>query len=366
LGFDIYGLANGTTNYQKENSKEIKLYHRGCVTLVKGKKHSGVGFFPLLLFAWRKISVSKLQIMIHKILITGATGLVGSRLTELLLEKGHHVSHLGRSKKSGSVPSFVWDVENKQLDLQALRGVDTIIHLAGAGIADQRWTAQRKKEILESRTHSTQLLVEILKNQPHAVKTFVGASATGYYGFGARDEVFKEESKAGDGFLADVTRQWEEQASPIATLGLRLVKLRIGIVLSEKGGALAEMAKPVKIGVGASLGTGKQYLSWIHIDDLCAQFIQAVEDQSMQGTYNAVGINWVTNAELTKEIARVLKRPLWLPPIPGFVMKIILGEMADMVLSGSKVSSEKIQRAGFQFKYGELTAALRNLFGYPQ
>jgi len=299
--------------------------------------------------------------MIQKILVTGASGLVGSRLTEMLLEKGHHVSHLGRSKKNGSIPAFVWDVENKFIDLQALEGVDTIIHLAGAGIADQRWTAQRKKEILQSRTHSTKLLFDTLRNHSHTVKTFVGASAIGYYGFGLDQEVFTEESKAGSGFLADVTREWEEQTDTIATLGLRLVKLRIGIVLSEKGGALAEIAKPIRFGVGAPLGSGKQFLSWIHIDDLCAMFIQAAEDQSWHGAYNAVGINWVTNAELTKAIAHVLKKPLWLPPIPDFIMKLILGEMAGMVLNGSKVSSEKIQKTGFQFKYLELNAALKSL-----
>jgi len=299
--------------------------------------------------------------MIQKILVTGASGLVGSRLTEMLLEKGHQVSHLGRRKGTGRVPTFVWDVENKSIDLQALQGVDTIIHLAGAGIADQRWTEQRKKEILESRTHSTQLLIETLKNQHHTVKTFVGASAIGYYGFGQGEEVFTEESKAGSGFLADVTREWEEKTDGIAALGLRLVKLRIGIVLSEKGGALAEMAKPIRFGVGAPLGSGKQYLSWIHIDDLCTLFIKAAEDQSWHGSYNAVGINWVTNAELTKAIAHVLKKPLWLPPIPDFVMNLILGEMAGMVLNGSKVSSTKIQRAGFQFKYTELKEALKNL-----
>lgn len=299
--------------------------------------------------------------MIQKILVTGASGLVGSRLTEMLLEKGHHVSHLGRSKKTGSIPSFVWNVENKFIDLQALDGVDTIIHLAGAGIADQRWTAQRKKEILESRTHSTQLLVDTLKNQRHTVKTFVGASAIGYYGFGQGEEVFTEESKAGSGFLADVTREWEEQTNTIATLGLRLVKLRIGIVLSEKGGALAEMAKPIRFGVGAPLGSGKQYLSWIHIDDLCAMFIKAAEDQSLHGAYNGVGTNWVTNAELTKAIAHILNRPLWLPNIPTFVMNLILGEMAGMVLNGSKVSSAKIQKTGYQFKYLELNEALKSL-----
>jgi uncharacterized protein len=298
--------------------------------------------------------------MAHTILITGASGLVGSRLTELLLQKGHQVSHLGRSKRAGSVPSFVWDVENKSIDLPALDGVDTIINLAGAGVADKRWTTHRKKEILESRTHSTQLLFEILKKQNHSVKTFVGASAIGYYGLGLNDEVFTEESKAGNDFLASVTKQWEEDTDRIASLGVRVVKLRIGIVLSAKGGALVEMAKPIRLGVGSPLGTGKQYLSWIHIDDLCEMFIKAMEDEKMKGAYNAI-TTWLNNANLTKAIARALKKPLWLPPVPNFMMKIILGEMADMVLNGCKVSSEKILKAGFQFKHPNLTDALKNL-----
>ncbi len=308
----------------------------------------------------KKIVTSKLQIMVHKILVTGASGLVGSRLTELLLQKGHHVSHLGRSKRAGSVPSFVWDVESKSIDKKTLDGVDTIINLAGAGVADRRWTTQRKKEILESRTHSTQLLFETLEKQNHSVKTFVSASAIGYYGFGLHDEVFTEESKAGNDFLASVTKRWEEEADRIASLGVRVVKLRIGIVLSEKGGALAEMAKPVRFGVGSPLGTGKQYLSWIHIDDLCEMFIKATEDEKMQGVYNATTA-WLTNADLTKAIAHVLKRPLWLPPVPNFITKIILGEMAEIVLNGSKVSSGKIEATDFQFKYPRLDDTLSNL-----
>jgi uncharacterized protein len=300
--------------------------------------------------------------MNHKILITGASGLVGSRLTELLLQKGHHVSHLGRSKRAGSAPSFVWDVENKLIDPQALEGVDTIINLAGAGVADKRWTAQRKKEILESRTHSTQLLFETLKEQRHSVKTFVSASAIGYYGFGLNDEVFNEESSAGNDFLASVTKQWEEETDRVASLGMRVVKLRIGIVLSAKGGALVEMAKPIRLGVGSPLGTGKQYLSWIHLDDLCELFIKSVEDEKMQGAYNAVTA-WATNSDFTKAVAHVLKKPLWLPPVPSFVMKIILGEMANLVVNGSKVSSEKIRKVGFQFKYDELDKTLKDLLG---
>ncbi len=299
--------------------------------------------------------------MVKKILITGASGLVGKRLTELLLQKGYQVSHLGRRKRDGNVPSFVWDVEKDFIDSKALDDVDTIIHLAGAGVADKRWTASRKKEILESRTKSTALLLETLRKEKHSVSTVISASAIGYYGFGLSDGVFTEESKPGLDFLAQVTKQWEEEVDQIGSIGIRVVKLRIGIVLSEKGGALTEMAKPIRLGVGSALGTGKQYLTWIHLDDLCEMFIKAAEDQLIRGSYNAVGSEWVTNEEMTKAIAKVLKKPLWLPPVPGFVLKIVLGEMADMVLNGSKISSTRIQTTGFKFKFTKLEEALRDL-----
>ncbi len=298
--------------------------------------------------------------MSKKILITGASGLIGSRLTELLLQKGYQVSHLGRTKKNGPVKSFVWNVDAGELDKEALAGVDTIIHLAGAGVADKRWNGKRKKEILESRTKSSALLFDTLKKGNHAVKEVVSASAIGYYGFCLDERIFTEESKPGTDYLAQVTKAWEESVDKISSLGVRVAKLRIGIVLSEKGGALAEMAKPIRFGVGAALGTGKQYLSWIHIDDLCAMFIKAVEDEQMHGAYNAV-CDWVTNEAITKSIASVLKKPLLLPPVPGFIMKIIVGEMAVIVVNGSKVSSEKIRKTGFRFQYPDLSEALNEL-----
>lgn len=298
--------------------------------------------------------------MSKKILITGASGLVGSRLTEMLLQKGHQVSHLGRTKKSGPVKSYVWNVDKGEFDVEALVGIDAIIHLAGAGVADRRWNEQRKKEILESRTKSSTLLYETLKKENHAVKAVVSASAIGYYGFCLDERIFTEESKPGSDYLAQVTRQWEESVDKISSLGIRVAKVRIGIVLSAKGGALPEMAKPVRFGVGAPLGTGKQYLSWIHIDDLCAMFMKAVEDDQMHGAYNAV-CDWVTNETITKSIARVLNRPLLLPPVPGFMMKLIVGEMAVIVVNGSKVSSEKIRKTGFTFQYPDLSEALRKL-----
>ena len=258
------------------------------------------------------------------------------------------------------VPSFVWDVEAGIIDIDSLEGVETIIHLAGAGVADKRWSKSRKEEILESRIKSTQLLFDTLSKNSNQVKNFISASAIGYYGFG-QDEVFVEASPFGDDFLAKVTRAWEEEVDKIAALKIRIAKLRIGIVLSDKGGALVEIAKPIRLGFGSSLGNGKQYLSWIHIDDLCAMFIYAVETAAMQGAYNAVSGEWATNKEMTEAIAKVLSKPLWLPNVPVFVLKIVVGQMAEIVLNGSKVSAEKVKSTGFNFKYPDLNQALKSL-----
>ena len=297
--------------------------------------------------------------MAKKILITGASGLIGAKLTSQLQAKTHSVAHLGRKKKEGPIASFVWDVNQNNIDLSALENTDTIVHLAGANVSDKRWTASWKKEILDSRVQSTKLLVETLKNNKHTVKTFVSASAIGYYGFEG-DSVFTEDSAAGKDFLAQVTKQWEEEVDKVASLGIRVVKIRIGIVLSEKGGALEKMVLPIKYGIGSPLGSGKQYVSWIHINDLCQMFIKAIEDENMKGAYNA-SANWVTNAEMTKAIANILKRLLFAPKVPSFVLKIVLGEMAEIVLNGSKISSEKMRKTGFQFQFESLNEALIDL-----
>lgn len=297
-----------------------------------------------------------------KILITGASGLIGTRLTEMLQQQGHHVSHLVRKPRAGAIPTFVWDVERGFIDEDALRDAEAVIHLAGAGIADKRWTEKRKQVILESRIQSTSLLARYLAKNS-SVKVVVVASAVGYYGGTLGSQEFVEENKPGDDFLARVVTAWEAEVDKIASQ--RVVKLRIGIVLSEKGGALKELMRPIRWGVGAPLGTGEQYMSWIHIDDLCRMFIKAVEDQAMSGPYNATGPYAVTNFELTRTIAKVLHKPLWLPAVPAFALKLVLGEMADMVLQGNAVSSAKIQRAGFTFNFPVLEEALRDLMRHP-
>ncbi|WKN46171.1 TIGR01777 family oxidoreductase [Tunicatimonas pelagia] len=297
------------------------------------------------------------------VLISGGTGLVGTRLTQLLQEKGYTVTHLSRSVSGDEkVKTYQWNIKKKEIDPEALIGVDYIIHLAGAGIADKRWTDKRKELILKSRTESTELLRDsIAKLNNHAIKAFVSASAVGYYGIDTGKTWVDEESPSGDGFAAEVTHQWEAAVDKINPLNLRVVKIRIGIVLSEKGGALVKIMQPIKFGVGAPLGRGNQYMSWVHLDDLCRLFIFALEQREIQGVYNGVAPNPATNHELTKKTADVLNKPLFLPNIPAFALKLLLGEMAQVVTGGNRVKSDKIEKAGFEFKYTDLRPALVDL-----
>lgn len=295
--------------------------------------------------------------MSQRILITGGSGLVGTRLTERLLHRGHQVVHLSRQPRSGQVPVYSWDVKQGTLDERALHGVDAVIHLAGAGVADARWTAARKMEILNSRIDSTRLLGKYL-DKHRAISTFISASAIGYYGFVTSEKWLEESAPAGTDFLADVTRQWEEAVEATAHDQLRIVKLRIGIVLSANGGALAEIARPVRWGLGAPLGSGRQYMSWIHLDDLCAMFIHALENKNVAGTYNAVGPQPATNRAFTHAVAAALGKNIRLPPVPGFVLRLLVGELAGMVLAGTRISCRKILQTGFAFQFSDLPSAL--------
>ncbi|OJJ17175.1 TIGR01777 family protein [marine bacterium AO1-C] len=297
-----------------------------------------------------------------KILITGGTGLIGKRLTQFLLEKDYSVRYLSRSKRSiKGVEVFEWHPQEGKIDKEAFADIDGIVHLAGAGVADKRWTDSRKKEILESRTQSTTLLVSTIEALGISPEVFVGASAIGYYGIDTGEQLLDESSQAGGDFLANVTKQWEESSEEFTKKGIRAVKVRVGVVLSTESGALPKLLQPIRLGLGAPLGSGKQYLSWIHIDDIARIFLYALENDQLQGAYNGVAPNPVTNAEMTKMIASVIHRPAFLPNVPSFMLKIMLGEMASIVIDGNRVSSKKIANSGFEFKFPDLKQALEQL-----
>lgn len=294
----------------------------------------------------------------QNILITGGSGLVGQRITDLLERKGYQVAWLSRAEKSGR-KSFLWNIERQEIDANAIEWADAIIHLAGAGVAEKRWTPERKKLILESRTQSTHLLYSALEKAETRPTTFISASAVGYYGFDTGTALVDETSPAGSDFLAEVVKAWENEVKKTESLDIRTVLLRIGIVLDAEGGALGEMLKPP---VAAPLGSGDQWMSWIHIEDLARMFVFALEKTTLQGVYNAVGPNPATNQQLTQEAAYSKGKTYLGIGVPGFVLKLVLGEMADMVLGGNRVSCQKIQKAGFQFEFYELSAALKDIF----
>ncbi|MCC5937587.1 MAG: TIGR01777 family oxidoreductase [Lunatimonas sp.] len=295
----------------------------------------------------------------NRILITGGSGLVGGEITRLLEQEGKEVAWLSRSPNENSQKSFFWDIEKQELDADALTWCDGIIHLAGTGVAEKRWTAERKRQILQSRILSTLLLYDSLEKLASKPKAFISASAVGYYGFDTGEVLQREDSLPGMDFLASVVKKWEGETEKIATLGIRTAILRIGIVLAKGGGALPEMLKPP---VAAPLGHGRQYLSWIHVRDLARMFLHALEHSHVQGVFNAVGPHPATNAALTKAAAKAAGKPFVPIGVPGFALKLVLGEMAQMVLGGNKVSSAKIEATGFAYTYADLPSALAAIY----
>lgn len=301
--------------------------------------------------------------MSKNVLITGGTGMIGSRLSHLLVEKGYEVAFLSRDY--GQIPSpkvYRWDIQKGYIDEEALEKADYLVHLAGANIAEGRWTAQRKQEIINSRTKGIELIARLLQSRPYQLKAFVSASGIGYYGADTGNMPITEETPSGSDFLAHVTRHWENAAELIANVGIRTTKLRIGIVLSNKGGALPKIAAPVRMGVGAPLASGHQWMSWIHIDDLCRMFIEALENPQWQGEYNAVAPQPVTNAAFTRQIATILNRPLWLPSVPSFMLRAVFGEMASLVLGGNYVQNKRINDStDFVYQFLSVDEALEHL-----
>ena len=297
---------------------------------------------------------------IKTVLITGGSGLVGTHLSQLLTAKDYTVTHLSRNPTQKSYQTFYWDIKKGEIDDEAITSADAIIHLAGAGVSDKRWTESYKKEIYDSRIDSTRLLKEKVEKLNPKLKHFISASAIGYYGWDSGELVVDENSEKGPGFLADVVEGWEKEADTFKDIGVKVSKVRIGIVLSEKGGALVEMMKPIKLGVGAPLGSGRQYMSWIHLEDLCDIFTHLLE-KGKEGIFNGVSPSPVTNKEFTHAIASQLNKPLWLPNVPKFALRLIVGQMADILVGGNRVSSKNIKDTGFNFQFEVLENALRDL-----
>lgn len=296
------------------------------------------------------------------ILISGGTGLVGQHLSVKLREKGYRVAVLSRtSNKDIDIPAFAWDIEKNQIDREAIETADCIIHLAGAAIAEKRWTAKRKQLIIDSRVKSGQLIFDKVKENKNKLKVFISASAIGYYGAISTDKIFVETDPPANDFIGETCKLWERSADRFEGLGIRTVKIRTGIVLSKQGGALEKMVATVKMGIGSPLGSGKQYMPWIHIDDLCGIYIKALEDSQMKGVYNAVAPDHKTNMDYVKILARKLKKPLWLPNVPSIAIKIIFDSMSEIILKGSRVSSEKIKASGYKFLFPDLESALTDL-----
>ena len=295
------------------------------------------------------------------VLITGGSGLVGKHLTQILEENKSEVSWIGRPKKVRPYhQKYNWNVENGSIDKGWLQCTDTIIHLAGAGVADHNWTDSYKKEIYESRIKSTKLLHDTLANNEHSVKTLVCASAIGIYGNNcveSTDETFPAQTN----FLAKVCDDWEKEAYKFELLGIRAVIIRVGIVLAKEGGFVKAVAAPAKWGLGAAFGNGKMMTSWIHINDLCGIFMKAGNDTNMKGAFNAVAPNPVSNKAITKAICKALHRPLILPNVPSLMLKLGLGEMASMILANQNISSKKIEKTGFVFRFNQVEEAITDV-----
>ncbi len=304
------------------------------------------------------------------VLISGGTGLVGTALTSLLTGKGYKVIILSRqlpedNKKPqpGNISYTKWDVKKQEMDISVLQKADYIINLAGAGVMDKKWADEYKKEIVSSRINSSKLIADSLKQQPNKVKVVISASAIGFYG---KDEepakYFTEDAPPDKNFLGETCKHWEESIDPVMALNKRLVKLRIGIVLSKNAGALKEFMQPLKFGIAAILGNGRQMISWIHIDDLCSMFLYAIENERMDGVYNAVAPNPVTNKTLTITLAKKMKRLFFIPfYVPVFILKIMLGGRSIEILKSTAVSCKKIIGTGFIFVYPDLNNALDDL-----
>lgn len=299
------------------------------------------------------------------VLITGATGLIGQEIVKKCHTEGINVHYLTTSKSKLSTNTnykgFYWNPNKHEIDHKCFEGVTAIINMVGASIS-KRWTDSYKKEILDSRTKTAQLLQDTIKTHNYKIDHVVSASAIGIYPTSLVNYYEETNTEISDSFLGKVVHQWEAAVDGFKSLGCKVAKIRIGLVLAKDGGALPEIVKPIKFGAGAAFGSGKQWQSWIHVKDLAALFVYAVQHR-LEGIYNGVAPNAVSNKELTKAAAKVLRRPLLLPNIPKFAMKLVLGEMHILLFESQRVCSKKVESEGFDFKYVNLKPALEDLLG---
>ncbi len=307
------------------------------------------------------------------VLISGGTGLIGTKLTHHLIVNNYEVIILSRNKQKSpgnpKVTYALWDTKKKEIDAEAIKKADHIIHLAGAGVMDKRWSKEFKKQIVDSRTKSSELLIYALKNNPHHVKSFVSASAIGWYGKDSQPLVRKDgfiETDPPDtnSFLGETCLLWEASVEPVKEIGIRLAKIRTGVVLSSEGGAYREFKRPVKFGIAGILSNGKQIVSWIHIDDLCRMYVELLTNEETGGSYNGVAPAPVSNKKLTLQIAETLKGKFFIPVhVPQFIIRLFFGEQSIEILKSTTVNSKKIKSTGFTFLYPSIEAAVAELEG---
>jgi uncharacterized protein (TIGR01777 family) len=297
------------------------------------------------------------------VIITGGSGLIGKQLCRKLKEAGYNVALLSRkSSHNIDFAAFSWDPEKNEIDQNAISSADYIIHLAGAGIGDKRWTKKRRKIISDSRIKTGELIFKEVQKSGKKLKAFISASGIGYYGTITSDKIFTETDQPANDFLGEICLKWEQMADRFEESGIRTVKIRTGVVLSGSGGALGRIIPIVRMGIGSPLGSGKQYMPWIHIEDLCNIYIKAIEDKSLKGTYNAVSPEHITNKDLMRALTKVLRKPFFFPAVLSFTIKILFGKMSGILLDGSRVSADKIISAGYNFEFPDLESALENLF----
>ncbi|MCR4031180.1 MULTISPECIES: TIGR01777 family oxidoreductase [Flavobacterium] len=300
--------------------------------------------------------------MTQNVLLTGGSGFIGKHLTDVLLEAGFSVSVLSRSKRENSpaIQYYKWDLNKSYIDEDAVLNADYIIHLAGEGIVEKRWTAKRKKAIVESRVKPIDVILSVLEKHNKKLEAFVSASGIGIYGAITSHKICIENMSPADDFLGTTCQKWESAVDKIGALNIRTVKIRTGIVLGKDEGFLKKLTPSFKAGFGAILGSGKQYLPWIHIDDLCNIYLKSIQDQNLEGPYNACITDNTTNSRFSKTFAKQFDYTIWLPKIPPFFLKLVLGEMSEVILTGQRASSEKIQKTGFEFQFTDLEKTLIN------